>query len=92
MNGKIGEYLGLNFWEHQTTKNGTIQKALDFAMTVNPGDEEADELYPKVAAVASIYGDEDGKYAKWLGSKASNYSTEPYFVWDQPFSNGGQWW
>lgn len=60
-------------------------------MTVDPGDEEADELYIDVAAVASIYGDKDGKYAKWLGSKAGNYSTEPYFVWNQPFSKGKRW-
>lgn len=73
-------------WDLPTKNNGTIQKAVEFAMTIDPLDEQADELYTKVAATASIYGDKHGKYAKFLESKAENYTSEAYFLWNQPLA------
>jgi hypothetical protein len=84
-NARIGDYLGLNsFWNKTTTNGGTIKNALDFAMTVSPGDETASELYPNVAAVAAKYGDPDGKYAAFLANADNTYPAQPYFFWDQP--------
>ena len=56
-------------------------------MTVAPGDEDPTELYPDVAAVASIYGDPTGKYASFVAQGDSNYIFQPYFLWDQPFDD-----
>jgi hypothetical protein len=60
-------------------------------MTVSPGSEEADELYPNVAAVAAEYGDPTGKYAAFLKahSNGTTYIAQPYFLWNQPLSDSG---
>lgn len=76
-------------WNFTTTAGSTIQTALDFALTVSPGNETASELYPNVAAVASAYGDPTGKYAAFLKEREVLYPGEPYFLWDQPFSDSG---
>jgi hypothetical protein len=87
-NARLGDYLGLHsFWNKTTTNGGTIKTALDFTMTITPGDEAADELYPEIAAVAAIYGDPDGKYAAFLANADNRYPAEPYFLWDQPLSD-----
>lgn len=56
-------------------------------MTVNPGDEQASELYPSIGDVASIYGDPSGQYAAFLDKGEPSYPLEPYFLWDQPLSD-----
>jgi len=85
---RLGEYLGLpSFWNMTTTKGGTIKAALDFTLTVQPGDELASELYPNVAAVAAQYGDPSGTYAAFLAKADNTYPAQPYFFWDQPFSD-----
>jgi len=87
-NARLGDYLGLHsFWNKTTTKGGTIKAALDFAITVPPGQDAADELYPDIAAVASTYSDPDGKYAAFLANADNQYPAEPYFLWDQPLSD-----
>jgi len=43
----------------------------------------------KVAAVASHYGDPDGKYSAWLAGKDPLYPGEAFFFWDQPLSDSG---
>jgi len=87
-NARLGDYVGSkSFWNMTTTKGGTIQKALDFALTVQPGDELASELYPNIAAVGAQYGDPTGKYAAFLAKAANQYPAQPYFLWDQPFSD-----
>jgi hypothetical protein len=48
-------------------------------MTVQPGDETANELYPNVAAVAATYGDPDGKNAAFLANADKTYPAQPYF-------------
>lgn len=61
-------------------------------MTISASDSSEDsyaaELYPAVAAVASTYGDADGKYAAYLAAGDSTYSTQAYFLWDQPLAGG----
>lgn len=87
-NSRLGDYLGLHsFWNKTTTNGGTIQSALNFTMTVQPGNETASELYPNVAAVAATYGDPNGKYASFLAQADNQYPAESYFLWDQPFSD-----
>lgn len=56
-------------------------------MTVQPGDELASELYPNIAAVAANYGDPNGKYAAFLANADNTYPAQPYFLWDQPFTD-----
>jgi len=80
--------LGLHsFWNKTTTKGGTIKAALDFTLTVQPGDELASELYPDIAAVGATYSDPDGKYAAFLANADNTYPAQPYYFWDQPFSD-----
>lgn len=58
-------------------------------MTIPAGANETDvitELYPCIAAVASVYGDEGGKYASFLAKAMPNYTDDAYFLWDQPFA------
>ncbi|KAF7972128.1 hypothetical protein HWV62_18852 [Athelia sp. TMB] len=86
-NARIGEYLGTSFWNKTTTQGATIQTALDYTMTVPPGADAPAELYPNLAAVAATYGDPTGKYATWLAQADDTYPQEPYFFWDQPFSD-----
>jgi len=74
-----------SFWNKTTTKGGTIKTALDFTLTVQPGDELASELYPNIAAVGATYGDSDGKYAAFLANADNTYPAQPYYLWDQPF-------
>lgn len=53
-------------------------------------EEAASELYPVVGAIASTYGDPDGKYAKFLLANAGNqYPSDASFLWNQPLSDSG---
>ena len=86
MNARIGEYLGLNFWNTTTIQGATIQTAADFIMTQtlgDPTDGPLSELYPSLAKVAAVYGDPDGKYAAFLKNAEAAYPAEPYFLWNQ---------
>ncbi|CAL1703088.1 unnamed protein product [Somion occarium] len=50
----------------------------------------ASELYPVVGAVASTYGDPDGKYANFLLKNAGqSYPSDASFLWNQPLSDSG---
>jgi hypothetical protein len=91
LNAKIGDYLGLDFWNTSTKAGGDIQKAADFTMLQNLNTTDGDgpiwELYPSVAAVASKYGDPDGKYATFMAKADNTYPAQPYFMFNQPFSD-----
>ncbi|KAJ7116999.1 alginate lyase-domain-containing protein [Mycena epipterygia] len=75
-----------------TANGATIQKTVDFLMTVNPastGERNVTaELYPNVAAIASVYGDPDGKYVRFLNSSGFPYADDSTFLWDQPLAGG----
>jgi hypothetical protein len=88
-NARIGEYLGFNAWNLTTRNNSNIQDACNFAMTMPPKDEAAGELYPNVADIAAQYGDPNGTYAAFLYARQPTYGQNPYFLWDQPFSDSG---
>lgn len=49
-------------------------------------DNYAAELYPNIAAVASIYGDPDGKYLTFLKQAEPKFAQEAYYLWNQPFA------
>lgn len=66
-----------------------MQKALDFVMNVDPGNEGGSELHPIVAAVGAICGDPYGKYASFLAHAHEAYPADPYFLWNQPLSDKG---
>ncbi|KAF7331536.1 Chondroitin AC/alginate lyase [Mycena kentingensis (nom. inval.)] len=88
-----------NVWNTSSMASGaTIQAALDFTMGVDPSKDQPDgydslaqvtaEIYPNVAAVASTYGDPDGKYLKFLKESGFPYADDPFFVWEQPLAGG----
>lgn len=75
---------------NKTTKGGaTIKDAADFAMGFHASDSHeggSAELYPNVAAVASVYGDSDGKYLAYLKQVSANFVEDASYLWDQPFA------
>lgn len=86
MQARIGDYLGLSFWNTTTIQGATIQTAADFTMTQKLGDSTdgpLSELYPSLAKVAAVYGDPNGKYAAFMKNADPDYPAEPYFLWNQ---------
>ncbi|KAJ6467560.1 chondroitin AC/alginate lyase [Mycena vitilis] len=75
-----------------TAHGATIQKTVNFLMTVDPaktGEEDIkSEIYPNIAAIASVYGDPDGKYTEWLNNTGFAYADDSTFIWDQPLAGG----
>lgn len=92
VNAKIGTYAGMTDAWNRTTKAGVgIQKACDYAMTLPATGEEdyVKELFPPLAAVASVYGDPDGKYAAFLKSKDTAYPGSGYYLLAAGLSDSG---
>ncbi|KAG9100111.1 hypothetical protein FRC06_004513 [Ceratobasidium sp. 370] len=93
VNARLGQLVGFNAWHLPSKAGTTIQDACNYAMNFTASQSGEDgydpELYPNVAAVGAIYGDPDGKYAKWLAGRDPSYPGQPYFLWDQPLSNSG---
>ncbi|KAF9068076.1 alginate lyase-domain-containing protein [Rhodocollybia butyracea] len=77
---KIGDYLGKNYWTRETKYGGTIEKAINFAMTVDPGNENVSELVPHVTAGMAAYGPSEA-YDKFLSRQ--NYQDRPSWFYDQ---------
>ncbi|PPQ86141.1 hypothetical protein CVT25_003091 [Psilocybe cyanescens] len=77
-------------WNKTTTAGATIKTALDFAMTIpatTSGEANyVEELYPNIAAVASVYGDADGKLLSFLKKGDPKFIAQPYMLWNQPFA------
>ncbi|KAG8946071.1 hypothetical protein FRC00_009772 [Tulasnella sp. 408] len=87
---RIADYLkSINGWDTKTSAGANVQDAVDFAMTVQPDDEGPTEAYPNIAAIASHYGDADGKYAAFLAGKEKTYPGQAWFFWNQPLSDSG---
>ncbi|KAG8908744.1 hypothetical protein FRB99_002982 [Tulasnella sp. 403] len=86
---RVAEYIGWDTWNITTTAGTTVKDAVDFTMTVPPGNDDPTELFPDVAAIASQYGDANGKYAAFLAQKDPTYPGEAYFFWEQPLSDSG---
>jgi len=93
VNAKLAKYLGMDYWNVTTTQGATIQTALDFTMGVTlnatDGDGPIWELYPSIVAVGANYGDPTGKYASFLAQANNQYPAEPYFFFNQNFSDSG---
>jgi hypothetical protein len=58
-------------------------------MSIPSFKEAAGELYPNIADIAAIYGDPNGTYSGFLYSRQPTYAQNPYFLWDQPFTDSG---
>ncbi|KAJ6537207.1 chondroitin AC/alginate lyase [Mycena vulgaris] len=75
-----------------SSNGATIQTTIDFLMTTDPSvkDEQNNvaEIYPNIAAIASVYGDPDGKYVKFLNASGFPYADDATFLWDQPLAGG----
>ncbi|CAE7221817.1 unnamed protein product [Rhizoctonia solani] len=92
VNAKIGAYVGITDAWNRTTKSGAgIKQALDYAMTIPPTGEEdyAKELFPPIAAVASVYGDPDGKYVEFLRKRDPRYPGSAFFLISPGLSDSG---
>ncbi|KAF4613020.1 hypothetical protein D9613_010913 [Agrocybe pediades] len=93
-NARIAQYAdaNTNVWKKTTTAGATIKSALDFAMTISAATSDetsyASELYPNIAAAASVYGDADGKYVSFIKAAYPGFMTEPFVLWNQPFAEG----
>ncbi|KAG6884546.1 hypothetical protein C0993_010215 [Termitomyces sp. T159_Od127] len=92
-NARLSAYAGNpSVWNKTTNEGSTIKTALDFAMNLSAADSNETsytaELYPSVAAVGSVYGDAEGKYADFLAKGQPTYAEEAYFLWNQPLKGG----
>lgn len=74
----------MNYWSYKTKYGATIQTAVNYVMSLNPGEEKVDDALPHVAAVAATYGDPQGKYAAYLKAGNKNYAKKPFWFYDQP--------
>ncbi|KAF5312756.1 hypothetical protein D9619_003003 [Psilocybe cf. subviscida] len=82
-NAKLGDQLGINLWTSKSKYGATIQTAVDFIMSQNPGDEDPSQTLPHVASVAAAYGDPTGKYMAFLKKHDSSYSGKSFWLYDQ---------
>jgi hypothetical protein len=92
-NARLLKYADPTSNDWNTTSNGaTIQTAIDFLMTTNPAATNevnvTAEIYPNIAAVASVYGDPSGKYVSFLNASGFPYGEDATFLWDQPLKGG----
>lgn len=92
INAKIEKYAdpSSDLWQRTSSTSATIKTALDYSMQFDPADTNetqwAAELYPSVVAVASIFGDPDGKYLDFMKQAEPQFHEEPYF-----FLYAGEW-
>ncbi|KAI1792432.1 chondroitin AC/alginate lyase [Ganoderma leucocontextum] len=89
-NAKLGQYVGYSAWNLTTSNGTTIQDALAYALTKDPGQEAASEVWQPVVAVGAVYGDPAGRLAAFMREHAGTaYPTDAQFLWNQPFSDSG---
>lgn len=50
---------------------------------------DTSELYSIVADIAATYGDPHGKYIAFLSAGEPNYTSDGFFLWDQPLPGNG---
>ena len=83
----------MNAWNKTTNAGATIKTALDYAMTIPATGLDASyaaELYPPIAAVASVYGDPGNVYTNFLAkAEGDTYVKDANFFWNQPLSDHG---
>jgi hypothetical protein len=84
-------------WHSQTRYGSTIKTAIDFLMTLDPGQEDPRPAFPLVAAAMAIYGDDEKEsYRKFLEAgdeeeekstsrkKNSSYKSKSWWFYNQP--------
>jgi hypothetical protein len=57
------------------------------SISASATDEEDDEeeIYPIIAAVAATYGDKNGNYLKFVKESRPEFMSDPYIIWNQPW-------
>ncbi|KAJ8083369.1 hypothetical protein PM082_009241 [Marasmius tenuissimus] len=91
---RMAQYIDPNFnvWNRTSTKGGTLKKAFDFALNLDPSTSNEtsakEEMYPSVAAIGSVFGDPDGKLKRFLEDANPEYANDAHFFWNQPFAGG----
>ena len=48
-------------------------------------EDDEQEIYPNIAAVAATYGDENGTYLKFVKKYRPGFLSDPYILWNQPW-------
>lgn len=92
VNAKIGVYVGIDDAWNRTAQSGVgIKAAADYAMSTTATDEEdaVTELLQPLAAVASVYGDPDGKYAAFFSRGDQKYPSRGYYLLASGLSDSG---
>jgi hypothetical protein len=59
---------------------------MTFSASIRGEEKYVRELYPNIAAVASVYGDADGKYLNFLKKAYPGFMAEPFIFWNQPWA------
>jgi len=79
-------------FEYTTNAGTTIKSALDYCQALNPAatneEDYANEIYPYVAAIASVHGDPTKKYIDFLRKADPTFLAQPYIFINQPFAVG----
>ena len=83
VNAKLGDYLGMNFWDEKTRYGGTLQSAVDHIIGLSPGKENVLEVIPHAAAIAAAYGDPGNKYLNYIQGKRKDYTQQSFWLYDQ---------
>lgn len=81
--GKIGSAVGVDVWNAKTAAGSTIQTAVNYLITLNPGFEDATLAAPVVLAAAQVYGS-SASYTAAAASFDPNYASEAYALWNAP--------
>ena len=71
-------------WSAQSKRGGTLKKALDYTMSIDPKHEDVGQILPIVAAGRIAFGDSDGRYTSFLEHHSRNYRSRPYWFYNQP--------
>ena len=53
--------------------------------STNDEEDDEDEIYPNIAAVAAVYGDKDGTYLNFVKKSRPEFMSDPYVLWNQPW-------
>ena len=83
----MGTSIGMQgLWQSTNAKGGTIQKALDYALSFNANATDefgaVPQMFPIVADTRLALGDPTGKYLTYLKQNDPVLEQEPFWFWD----------
>ena len=52
-------------------------------------EEDEEEIYPIIAAVAAVYGDKNNVYLNFVKKSRPEFMRDPYILWNQPWGMNG---